>query len=98
MYRSELTGPDGFPVGSAFVDVSGRLPEARGVTRVELLLGLDCFGKPPDPANAISCDPSTLGRDLKHLCEAGYQLTDVHLFDMFPQTYHMETVAILQRE
>jgi len=45
----------------------------------------------------VSCDPSTLGRDLKHLCEAGYQLTDVHLFDMFPQTYHMETVAILQR-
>jgi 23S rRNA (uracil1939-C5)-methyltransferase len=45
----------------------------------------------------VSCDPSTLARDLKHLCEAGYQLTDVHLFDMFPQTYHMETVAILQR-
>ena len=45
----------------------------------------------------ISCEPSTLARDLKHLCEAGYQLTDVHLFDMFPQTYHLETVAILQR-
>jgi len=45
----------------------------------------------------ISCDPSTLARDLKHLCAAGYKLVDLHLFDMFPQTYHMETVAILQR-
>jgi len=45
----------------------------------------------------VSCDPSTLARDLKHLCAAGYELEDVHLFDMFPQTYHMETVAILQR-
>ncbi len=46
----------------------------------------------------VSCDPSTLARDLKHLCAAGYKLEDLHLFDMFPQTYHMETVAILQRE
>jgi 23S rRNA (uracil1939-C5)-methyltransferase len=46
----------------------------------------------------VSCDPSTLARDLKHLCTAGYKLVDLHLFDMFPQTYHMETVAILQRE
>ena len=45
----------------------------------------------------ISCDPSTLARDLKHLCAAGYKLEDLHLFDMFPQTYHMETVANLQR-
>jgi 23S rRNA (uracil1939-C5)-methyltransferase len=45
----------------------------------------------------LSCDPSTLARDLKHLCAAGYTLEDLHLFDMFPQTYHMETAAILQR-
>ena len=45
----------------------------------------------------ISCDPSTLARDLKRLCAAGYKLEDLHLFDMFPQTYHLETMAILQR-
>ncbi|HPS32298.1 MAG TPA: class I SAM-dependent RNA methyltransferase [Anaerolineaceae bacterium] len=45
----------------------------------------------------ISCDPSTLARDLKHLCAAGYSLRDVRAFDMFPQTYHIETVAVLSR-
>lgn len=45
----------------------------------------------------ISCDPSTLARDLKHLCAAGYTLIDVHLFDMFPQTYHIETVSLLAK-
>ena len=51
----------------------------------------------PEHIVYISCDPSTLARDLKHLCTAGYKLEDLHLFDMFPQTYHLETTAILQR-
>jgi len=51
----------------------------------------------PEHIVYISCDPSTLARDLKHLCAAGYKLEDLHLFDMFPQTYHLETTAILQR-
>lgn len=45
----------------------------------------------------ISCDPSTLARDLKHLSEAGYSLEGVHAFDMFPQTAHVETMTVLQR-
>jgi len=44
-----------------------------------------------------SCDPSTLARDLKHLIAAGYMLHDVRAFDMFPQTYHIEAVAMLSR-
>ena len=43
----------------------------------------------------ISCDPSTLARDLKHLNEAGYSLQSVHAFDMFPQTAHVETVVLM---
>jgi len=43
----------------------------------------------------ISCDPSTLARDLKHLSSAGDELVDLHLFDMFPQTYNMECIALL---
>ncbi len=45
----------------------------------------------------ISCDPSTLARDLKHLAEAGYVITTLHAFDMFPQTKHIETMIGLQR-
>lgn len=45
----------------------------------------------------ISCGPSTLARDLKHLCESGFTLQSVHAFDMFPQTYHVETMTVLRR-
>lgn len=45
----------------------------------------------------ISCDPSTLARDLKHLTEAGYQLDALQAFDMFPQTAHVETMTVLRR-
>ncbi len=43
----------------------------------------------------ISCDPSTLARDLGLLSSAGYRLQELHLLDLFPQTYHIETVAKL---
>ncbi|NLA41585.1 MAG: 23S rRNA (uracil-5-)-methyltransferase RumA, partial [Smithella sp.] len=45
----------------------------------------------------ISCDPSTLARDLKYFSEAGYSLKSVHAFDMFPQTAHVETMTVLRR-
>ncbi|HEY9623829.1 MAG TPA: 23S rRNA (uracil(1939)-C(5))-methyltransferase RlmD [Crinalium sp.] len=46
----------------------------------------------------VSCNPSTLARDLKILCQDGtYQLTRVQPVDFFPQTAHVECVAFLQR-
>ena len=45
----------------------------------------------------ISCNPSTLVRDLKVLLEKGYEIVEVQPFDMFPHTYHVETVALLDR-
>jgi 23S rRNA (uracil1939-C5)-methyltransferase len=46
----------------------------------------------------VSCDPSTLARDIKLLAgsEATYSLESARLFDLFPQTYHIETVAVLR--
>ncbi|MDR5728079.1 MAG: 23S rRNA (uracil(1939)-C(5))-methyltransferase RlmD [Terriglobia bacterium] len=43
----------------------------------------------------VSCDPATLGRDLGALIQSGYRLRRLQLVDMFPQTYHMETIATL---
>lgn len=45
----------------------------------------------------VSCEPPTFGRDLKALCAAGYTIKEVRLFDLFPQTFHMETVVKLHR-
>jgi len=45
----------------------------------------------------ISCDPSTLTRDLKSLIGAGFSLKQTRVFDMFPQTYHIESVSLLER-
>lgn len=43
----------------------------------------------------VSCDPATLSRDLVTLLALGYHVEEAHLVDLFPQTYHMETVLHL---
>ena len=45
----------------------------------------------------VSCDPTTLARDLRVMVDSGYDLAELHLVDLFPQTFHLETVAVLQR-
>jgi 23S rRNA (uracil1939-C5)-methyltransferase len=46
----------------------------------------------------VSCNPSTLARDLHRLMESGYSISSVQLFDMFPHTYHIESLVLLERE
>ncbi len=45
----------------------------------------------------VSCDPATLARDLRSLTAAGYAIEQAHLVDLFPQTFHLESVLQLVR-
>ena len=45
----------------------------------------------------VSCDPATLARDLRLLIGLGYRIDEAHLIDLFPQTYHIESVFHLAR-
>lgn len=45
----------------------------------------------------VSCNPSTLARDLKDIKEGGYVLKKIFLFDMFPHTTHIESMTILEK-
>ena len=60
---------------------------------------LQAIGKTkPERVVYVSCDPSTLARDLKILDEMGYKTVEVQPVDMFPQTSHVENVALLVKK
>lgn len=46
----------------------------------------------------VSCDPATLARDLRYLCDRGYDLKRVRACDMFGNSYHVETVCLLSKK
>ncbi len=52
---------------------------------------------PTPELRLVSCDPATLVRDLTVLCAGGYRVTDLTLIDLFPHTFHIETVTRLRR-
>ena len=46
----------------------------------------------------IACDPTSLARDTATMVgELGYRLADIHAYDIYPMTHHVETVALLER-
>ncbi|MGD1101162.1 MAG: class I SAM-dependent RNA methyltransferase [Terriglobia bacterium] len=63
-----------------------------GAATLKLLLALR-----PKRLHYVSCSPPTLARDLGFLLQHGYRLDSLELFDCFPQTYHIESLARLSR-
>jgi len=63
-----------------------------GTATLELLATLR-----PQRLNYVSCSPPTLARDLAFMIQHGYHLDSLELFDCFPQTYHIESLARLSR-
>ena len=51
----------------------------------------------PEKVVYVSCDSATLARDLKYLCENGYEIRKVRGVDQFPETVHVETVVLLSK-
>jgi len=50
----------------------------------------------PPSVTIVSCDPATLARDLAGLLATGYWIEELKLVDLFPQTYHLETIVRLK--
>jgi 23S rRNA (uracil1939-C5)-methyltransferase len=63
-----------------------------GVATLKLLVALG-----PKRLHYVSCSPPTLARDLAFLVQQGYSLDALEMFDFFPQTYHIESLAQLSR-
>ena len=89
-------------------DVATALAGVRPEARERIVLDPPRSGVSPEVARLladrapqaivyVSCDPPTLGRDLSRLAARGYRPDTMHLFDLFPDTFHMETVVRLQR-
>jgi hypothetical protein len=73
---------------------SSSIPLAREVTGRHWLKSA---ASSPNKIVYVSCDPATLARDLALLTGCGYAVQEVQPVDMFPHTYHVETVVLMSR-
>ena len=81
---------DGEKIDTVFID-----PPRKGCSE-QFLQSLVRFN--PNKIVYISCNPETQVRDVKYLVSKGYIFNEVYPVDMFPQTFHVETITLLQRK
>ena len=62
----------------------------------EITLGAIISAKPKRIVY-VSCNPATLARDLRFLCDNGYNVKKVYGADLFPQTVHCEVISVIER-
>ncbi len=86
---------DVLPTLEGAIDVAVLDPPRAGVARAALGA---LVARRPARVVYVSCDPGSLARDLRYLLEQGYRLVEVQPVDMFPQTYHIESVALVVRD
>jgi 23S rRNA (uracil1939-C5)-methyltransferase len=103
--EANLQGTTGAAVRASTLDFlrrnrSGERPDLVVVDPPRTGLGADIttlLGEIAPPALVyVSCDPATLARDLRALLAGGYSIESVALADLFPQTFHLETVVRLR--
>lgn len=95
LFADVIPGDVARSIGEAEVaDVAVVDPPRSGMDS-DVIAGL--VAKDPRRIVYVSCDPATLARDAKRLASAGYTLAEATPIDFFPQTYHIETVAVFDR-
>ena len=93
--KAEEVLPEQYEKHSVYADVIVVDPPRKGCD--ETLLNTMVKMK-PEKIVYVSCDSATLARDLKYLCENGYEVKRVKPVDQFPMTVHVETVVLLSRK
>ncbi|MEE0956386.1 MAG: 23S rRNA (uracil(1939)-C(5))-methyltransferase RlmD [Eubacterium sp.] len=90
--KAEEVVPELFEKGLKHADVVVVDPPRKGLdqTLIDTVLKIN-----PDRIVYVSCDPATLARDTKLLCQGGYDLKSVKPYDQFAHSVHVETVCLL---
>ena len=93
--KAEEVLPREYKKNGVYADVIVVDPPRKGCdeTLLETMIEMN-----PDRIVYVSCDSATLARDLRFLCDNGYELKKVCGVDQFPQTVHVETVCLLSRK
>ena len=66
-------------------------------TGLSKALRRDLAGWGPNRILMLGCDPATWARDAGFLCDGGYLVRSIELFDLFPSTHHIEILALLEK-